>query len=368
MTQAAQFEYWLEQYLAGELTGEELGVFELEILKRPELSRQVYADASMRTAIAVAAAQRRADLVPEPETPAEQPAPPAPPQPAPPAPPQPAPPAPPQPAPPTPPQPAPPTPPQPAPPPTPQPAPPKAPQPAPPTPPQPAPPKAPQPAPPAPPQPAPPTPPQPAPPPPPQPAPPAPQPAPPAPQPAPPKAPQPAPPPKLRRKKKGKGLGWRKASLREDPTAIPPERALQVLEPHRPWYQRAWFKFGVPAIAVVSAVVSLVVLRPGLTGLPGIGSRSGGTPGFAVVEPDSMLSKLPGRFVWTRAAEAEQYRFELFDAMARPVTMVLTADTVLVMDPEVDVVPPEGHWSVTPMTQGLTPLGEPITSRYRVTK
>ena len=96
MNQASQFDYWLEQYLAGELAGEELRVFELEILRRPELAERIYADASTRTVVAIAAAQRRADLVPPPEPPkvdqpatpkAQQPAaPPAePPPPAPPA-------------------------------------------------------------------------------------------------------------------------------------------------------------------------------------------------------------------------------------------------------------------------------------------
>jgi len=125
---------------------------------------------------------------------------------------------------------------------------------------------------------------------------------------------------------------------------------------------------------VVIAAVSVVLLRPdlvglsGLQGLPGAGSDATGASGLTLVEPDSTVSKLPERFAWTRDPKAEQYRFELFDAAARPVTMVLTTDTVLVMDSDVDVVPPVGHWTVTPMTQGLTPLGPPVTSQYRVKK
>lgn len=167
-------------------------------------------------------------------------------------------------------------------------------------------------------------------------------------------------------------MGWRKASIKQDPTAIPPDRALAVIGGKRPWYRSLWIKFGVPAAAVLTAMVSILVLRPGwlglagVPGLAGMGSHSGSASRFVLLEPDSTVSKLPGRFVWTRDPRAEQYRFELFDASAHPVTMVLTTDTLLVMEAGIDVVPPKGQWSVTPMTQGLTPLGEPVTSRYEV--
>jgi hypothetical protein len=169
-------------------------------------------------------------------------------------------------------------------------------------------------------------------------------------------------------------MGWRKASVKQDPTAIPPERALSVVGPQRPWYKGPLVKFGVRVAAVVSAALSILILRPGLLGLSGVpglsgpGSSSSDPAGFVLVEPDSTVSELPTRFVWTRDPDAEQYRFELFDASSRPMTMVLTTDTMLVMDPDQDVVPTQGHWSVTPMTLGLTPLGDPISSRYRVRK
>jgi len=165
-------------------------------------------------------------------------------------------------------------------------------------------------------------------------------------------------------------MGWRKASIRQDPDAIPPERALAVVRGRRRWYQSAWIQFGVPMAAVLTAVVSILMLRPGwfgLSGVPGLsGMSSRGASGFTLLEPDSTVSRLPERFVWTRDPRAEQYRFELFDASAHPVTMVLTTDTLVVMEAGVDVVPEKGEWSVTPMTLGLTPLGDPVTSRYEV--
>ena len=122
-------------------------------------------------------------------------------------------------------------------------------------------------------------------------------------------------------------------------------RSGRVTRTRSPWRRRRW----LAALATVAAILAgVAILRP--VAPPTEVYRSGAPGSPRALAPSGVSKEVPLNFSWTRDADAERYRFEIFDDEGLPAYVRILTDTSVTFATG-DSIPLRGAWRATALDE-----------------
>lgn len=129
----------------------------------------------------------------------------------------------------------------------------------------------------------------------------------------------------------------------------------------RRWWQLPQVRL-VGALAAMILLAAVFVFDPDDGGHPEVFRGSGQI--VTALEPVGEVASTPTRFVWTHAANATSYRFELYDMSSKLQFETVTSDSTVSLDPSAVLIPTGGFWVVIPLDENGTSAGRSVTAVF----